>query len=669
MENYLDIVYITNIRRHYEMNTQLLKRTQILIGAFSLILLMACPGTEPEPKPEPAETQDFSSAPALNLVADNGSIGYTWTVSNPPADSYVLYWKKGDFSDASDVKDGTAVTGAVSGKQISGLTNEEIYSFVLTAKKAGYHDIDSMVRQEMPSALPVFSTAPLLFIESADNSLVCTWSPSQPEADSYDIYWIKGSASDSAALKAGTLISNVVPEGAIVGLTNKEEYSVMVTANKEGYRQSNSACIQARPTPSSKRGISQNTNSATTETDFELLKPGLSWWYSWGMSPGGSWFTVSKDRDILFSPMAWRWLDDGAEDTIRRLKAENPGLEYIMACNEPNLTDQANLTPAQYVENPNGWPRLVKIAKELNLKIISPAMNYGTLSGYGNPTVWLDEFFAHPDVDINDVHAISVHSYMDYPSAMKGYVTSTFAKYDKPMWLTEFCAWENQSGGGGGMQGPNIGNNQWRWQAWLMSNLCILMEMEPKVERYSWFIGKSSQGTNGNPYNKLLVGLNDEETELTDLGKVYVYMGSCDQRVWAYPGQQIAAKDFTQSNLISNVGASGLNDSVKFRPTTDTEDGAAILDIHDFRNVNSMWVEYQVIVPAAGTYELTLRYQTTQSTTMQISVDGDTAQSSTLNSSSWDTTSIDLGTLAAGKHTLRLRASAGNCALNWLKVE
>ena len=87
------------------------------------------------------------------------------------------------------------------------------------------------------------------------------------------------------------------------------------------------------------------------------------------------------------------------------------------------------MTPSKAAEL---WPSVVDLAKELNLKLVSPAMNYGTLAGYSDPIKWLDEFFAQPGVSIDDIDAISIHCYMANPQALRNYV-AMFYKYNKPI--------------------------------------------------------------------------------------------------------------------------------------------------------------------------------------------------------------------------------------------
>ena len=180
-------------------------------------------------------------APTLTLTAGNTKLTYAWTASNPAADSYDVYWKVGNGLTAADVKTGTKITGASSGGNISGLTNGTAYSVVVTANKAGYNSVDSVVRTGTPS-LASFTTAPILTLMATGNgSLRYTWTASNPAADSYDVYWKIGNGLTAVNVKTGTKITGAVSGGSISGLTNGTAYSVVVTANKVDYSSVDSA--------------------------------------------------------------------------------------------------------------------------------------------------------------------------------------------------------------------------------------------------------------------------------------------------------------------------------------------------------------------------------------------------------------------------------------------
>jgi len=94
----------------------------------------------------------FTSAPELTLEPDSGKITYTWTDSDPAADSYDVYYIEGDGKTAAQVKASTTkIIGATSGGVITGLTNDTAYSVIVTAHKEGYTSIDSAVGSATPS--------------------------------------------------------------------------------------------------------------------------------------------------------------------------------------------------------------------------------------------------------------------------------------------------------------------------------------------------------------------------------------------------------------------------------------------------------------------------------------------------------------------------------------
>ena len=118
---------------------------------------------------------------------------------------------------------------------------------------------------------------------------------------------------------------------------------------------------------SAKRGVAF---SFTQITDLPLLSPYISWDYNWGNRPiedAALWF---DSNEMDYCPMCWN--GNYNADQIRAFVAAHPKTKYLLAFNEPNLTDQANMTPAQAAAI---WQPIVNLAKELGLKLVSPAMN------------------------------------------------------------------------------------------------------------------------------------------------------------------------------------------------------------------------------------------------------------------------------------------------------
>src|SRR5665811_179676 len=144
------------------------------------------------------------------------------------------------------------------------------------------------------------------------------------------------------------------------------------------------------------------------------------------------------------------------------------------------------MTPSQAAA---AWPTLEKVANDNDLKIVGPAVNYcgecvsenGTT--YYNPFDYLDDFFtACTDCQID---YIGLHWYGGGNSIVN-YV-NTARKYNKPIWVTEFAAWD------GSVKTPG---DQQKYLAGTVN----FLERDPDVYRYSWFIGRTTNGPNSNHY-------------------------------------------------------------------------------------------------------------------------------------------------------------------------
>ena len=521
------------------------------------------------------------------------------------------------------------------------------------------------------------SKAPVLSILPGHQSLICIWTDSDPVTENFILFYLEGVTDDAERIKiAGKVVSGAVSPFTITGLDRTKTYSVVVTAETDDFIDIDSAVKHGQPfSASSKRGVSYTfttdngasqpddyTPTTYTERDMLLLKHGITWFYTWGPDLARIVDNSAKTHDLTFYPMAWTsgWNDQ----KISAYFQANPECEYILSYNEPNLEDQANMTPTEAAED---WPNILNIAKSFNpaKKIVAPAMNYGTLANYFDPIKWLNEFYALPGVSWNDVEALSVHCYMAYPSAVKSYIGRYRTELKnqagqtviKPIWMTEFCAWDDY---------PNRDSNPAPdHQMYYLSQIVTYMELEPAVEKYAWFIPKAGNWDwNDFPYHSFIKKTNPPE--LTPLGQIYVYMSTCDKSVWMPAGAVIPAKDFNDCNISDDIGKwETWNDTVTYRPTTDPA-ASALLDVLNF--ASSKWVEYQVDAPETKEYTLTLRFQTTGNSGLYIKVDNTAEKTKAINSAAWNTTTVDLGTISAGKHTIRLR-STGNLALNWLKID
>ena len=379
---------------------------------------------------------------------------------------------------------------------------------------------------------------------------------------------------------------------------------------------------------SAKRGVA--FNFAVAE-DLPLLSDAISWDYNWGNDQNPTAASWMDMEGIDFCPMCWS--GNYSADRIRAYVAAHPNTKYLLAFNEPNLKDQARMTPAEAAAM---WAPVVALAKELKLKLVSPTMNYGSLAGYSDPIKWLDEFFAQPGVSIDDIDAISIHCYMANPQALRNYV-AMFYKYNKPIWLTEFCAWEEYA----------IHSEE--DQMTYMCSVLNYLEQDGNVERYAWFIPRYKPGF---PYMPLLTYY--APYELTSAGKVYCGFSSFDRSVWFRGEKQVQASNY--------IGVSDF--AVQVRPSSDGE--GLMLS----RFAESEYADYQIYIPS-DVQTLTLRYAALGKAIVAIWIDDEptaiTSLAATGGMDEWTIAEIATS-LKAGYHTLRLEMQEGVININWFKL-
>ncbi|MCD8313951.1 MAG: glycosyl hydrolase [Bacteroidales bacterium] len=380
---------------------------------------------------------------------------------------------------------------------------------------------------------------------------------------------------------------------------------------------------------SPKRGVSFSFEQIP-DSDIPLLGPGITWDYNWGTTLSSTAASYFSQYGIDFCPMTW----NGNYSESNIASCVQNGSEYLLGFNEPNLTDQANMTPSQAAEL---WPDVVAIAKKYGLKLISPAMNYGTLSGYSDPCTWLDEFFAIDGISLDDIDGIAVHCYMNTLSGLKSYIEK-FSKYGKPIWLTEFC----------GYSGSAISASS---QINYMVECINYLESNDNVARYAWFIPRGNAVANVN--NELLTS--KTPVALTDIGTVFVNMSTWDSSLYYSAGTKIPAEHYTSCNGTVHLRI--------------TKDESGTLDVSDLKNGN--WVEYQIQTTSSGTYSLQLRLSDYAANSLEVSVGGGDATTVDLEnlSNEWETVTVPVS-LPKGYSTIRIAGpNSSPVYLNWLEFK
>ena len=315
--------------------------------------------------------------------------------------------------------------------------------------------------------------------------------------------------------------------------------------------------------------------------------------------------------------------------------------------------------------NTSKWNKLEKIAAEYKLKLVAPVLNFtGDLVGgrTWTPYEWLDEFikqYRQKYKRLPKMDCLALHCYMNWYGASTWFTLDYFYRdlYDANnesygkypnivalmddykashghfprMMLTEFCSWEGDKEGFVTTRESQIDQ---------MTQKIQKMEQSDLVEGYAWFMA------NGNasrfPFFSIFE-TNWPDSELSDLGKVYVHMSSFDKEQFYAPGNCIQAKDY--------VDATTDNTQVKLRPNTE-ENSNLPLQV-EFQAGSS--AVYQVTVPQGGTCKFVLHLQSAAETALALSIDGEKAVTCKIAStaSQWQDMEVEAA-LTEGRHTIRM---------------
>jgi hypothetical protein len=391
--------------------------------------------------------------------------------------------------------------------------------------------------------------------------------------------------------------------------------------------------VSGQQAKSFKRGLAYNIPYAE---DLPTLSKGMSWFYNWGFTPGLQVATVF-DSYLDYIPMCWNGVDT---IQLKAYYSTHPNIKYILGFNEPNFRQQANLTPTQAASK---WKLIERIASLYNLKIVGPALNYAPSTGavsengvtYTDPIRYMDDFIkACPTCKFD---YIGVHNYMNSELAVEGNI-ALYKKYNKPIWLTEFCEYDATQ-----TLTPDT-------QKDYMVELLNYLENDTCVYRYSWFIGRNGGGDAAFPYNSLLT--NNDRGILTELGDIYIHMSSFDKNYYFNSQDTIQAEKFSNSH------------SASLR-RIDAVSGNLYLNNFYFKD----WAAYQINLPTSKDYTITFKMACIDGTTLQIlDKDGNLLKSQDMPTTggltSWGYRNMTV-TLPAGKQTIQLKSMGEGCNLDW----
>jgi hypothetical protein len=222
--------------------------------------------------------------------------------------------------------------------------------------------------------------------------------------------------------------------------------------------------------PRCKRGLAVNDVSLA---DLRAFSGSVGWFYDWNVPFPAAFSGDAAPVSLEFVPMIWTG-EPNVDDLVKGIPV---GAKYLLGFNEPNFKTQANLSAEAAAAI---WPKLEQIAQARNLLLVSPAVNYcGPAADCWatDPFAYLDAFFAA--CTGCQVDFIALHGYFDNVGGLSWYIGEAKKRYAKPIWLTEF----NQSPGDAASQIA------------FMRQALPMLEADPMVFRYSWFMARSTATT------------------------------------------------------------------------------------------------------------------------------------------------------------------------------
>lgn len=256
-----------------------------------------------------------------------------------------------------------------------------------------------------------------------------------------------------------------------------------------------------------KKGICVNTRDMGAALDPADMN--IGWYYSWGYKSFKDLkYKNTKFYDTEFVPMLFG--EDIVDIKDRCAYADKKGYKYILSYNEPDLSNEANVQPGTMIYR---WRDT--IASKGSMRVGSPAIS--TATPIIESTKWWDPFWnGLTSSDRANMSFIAVHKYYENYNAYTAYeflmlLDETYAKYKKPMWITEFALWNADKANAQSSKNAQE----------FLKIVCKGLNERSYVERYSWFCPNYRETAAS------ASSLWDYETgALTTIGKMYAQIGN-----------------------------------------------------------------------------------------------------------------------------------------------
>jgi len=214
----------------------------------------------------------------------------------------------------------------------------------------------------------------------------------------------------------------------------------------------------------------------------EIATLGATWCYNWGINP-----QTTDCANPLFVPMIW-----GSSNVASAIQSiGNAGYKTVLAFNEPNKSDQSNMTVAAALAL---WPTLTS---NPNIRVGSPAVS-------DDGRAWLVDFMTQARTQGLRVDFIAMHWYgwnagSCTASQLEGAVNWA-QQWGLPVWITEF-----------GCMGSSNPDEQTLISFY--NGAVTMLRNHPMVERYAWYPW--------NTYNDLYLDNSSGVRAITALGQAF----------------------------------------------------------------------------------------------------------------------------------------------------
>lgn len=245
-----------------------------------------------------------------------------------------------------------------------------------------------------------------------------------------------------------------------------------------------------------KKGFCTNKDMAMNlnATDW-----GVSWYYNWAMFP----FKLTSFQDLDYVPMLWTI---GPSDDRNMQLFNSYDFTYVLAYNEPDLAEQANLTVDEVMKGLE-----TVFANKGDVLLGAPAT--ALLPPWSKD--WFQPFMEKVEAKNWEFDFIPLHHYWNWyddegVDAFLELVDKSYEMYHKPIWITEFAI--------SGV--PDVDERARKVVRHYMKKVVAELDKREYVERYAWFSFQTTDRRNG-----ASAMFNHYTGDITSLGKLYMKVG------------------------------------------------------------------------------------------------------------------------------------------------